>query len=141
MTRGMDQGYQRGMGGVGAWEWEGTSTGAWDGAEAWRGARAWEGQEAWRRNEPGRVQEPERGHESGSGRGQLDRSLEGCKSLEVQASERGYQPGRRQEHERELKTEARERTGASLRGGRNREGTKGRSMGGDWQEPGSGRKQ
>ena len=47
------------------------------------------------------------------------------------ASERGYQPGRRQEHERELKTEARERTGASLRGGRNREGTKGRSMGGD----------
>ena len=50
--------------------------------------------------------------------GQLDRSLEGCKSLEVQASEREYQPGRRQEHERELKTEARERTGASLRGGK-----------------------
>ena len=41
MTRGMDQGCQRGMVGVGAWEWEGTSTGAWDGAEAWDGTRAW----------------------------------------------------------------------------------------------------
>ena len=92
------------------------------------------GQEAWEGAEPCKGKEQEGCRSLGVGgyrsmgweMGQLDRSLEGCKSLEVQASERGYQPGRRQEHERELKTEARERTGA-----RNREGTKGRSRGGD----------
>ena len=40
-----------------------------------------------------------------------DMSLGGCKSLEVQASEREYRPGRRQEHGRGLNTGARERTG------------------------------
>ena len=52
VTRGMDQGGRRGLGvcrslggsksleGVGAWQWEGTSTGACDGAGAWVGQEA-----------------------------------------------------------------------------------------------------
>ena len=43
--------------GVRAWEWEGTSTGVWD------------GKEPWRRNEPGMVQEPERGKGMSTGQG------------------------------------------------------------------------
>ena len=132
MTRGMDQGCQRGLGGYLNRGMGGSRSLGWDRSEeACEGAGPCKGkeQEGCRSLGVG-------GYRSmGWEMGQLDRSLEGCKSLEVQASERGYQPGRRQEHERELKTEA------SLRGGRNREGTKCRSMGGDWQEPGSGRKQ